>query len=339
MQTTIRCFGLDLHYLILDIGKICTSNELNLLLVNSDNGINSISQSTPKPVNSRSASKIRVRQIREGDIPQLADLLARGFPDRPRQFWLRILVCLAKRPTFDGLPKYGYLLEVESIVGVILQIFSSQRGDGESAIRCNVSSWYVEPHFRSYASLLVAKVLSLPNVTYLNITPSPNTLPILLAQGYSQYSKGIFVAAPALQLRSGGADVRVAKATVYRAAHAEQMDHDLLMDHAKYGCISLWCETADRAHPFVFRPSVVKGVIPAARLVYCRDVDDFVRFAGPVGRFLALRGRPLVLIDSNGPIPGLIGKYLDGRMPKFFKGANRPRLGDLAYTETAMFGI
>jgi hypothetical protein len=89
----------------------------------------------------------------------------------------------------------------------------------------------------------------------------------------------------------------------------------------------------------VFRPRVHKGVIACAQLVYCRGVEDFVRFAGPIGRFLALRGRPLILIDSNGPIPGLLGKYFDGRMPKYFKGPDRPRLGDLAYTEAAMFGV
>jgi len=26
-------------------------------------------------------------------------------------------------------------------------------------------------------------------------------------------------------------------------------------------------------------------------------------------------------------------------MPRFFRGPNRPRLGDLAYTEVAMFGV
>ena len=270
----------------------------------------------------------------------MASLLTRGFPDRPRDFWLKILLCLTNRPSFDGLPKYGFLLESESVVGVILQIFSNRPSNGQNVVRCNVSSWYVEPSFRSYASLLVAKALSLPNVTYLNISPAPNTLPMMKAQGYLQYSKGIFVAAPALQLPSSGKDVKVTEATSsYRPAHAETSDHDLLLDHATYGCISLWCETSDGAYPFVFRPDLVKRIIPSARLVYCRDVGDFVRLAGPVGRFLVLRGRPLVLIDSNGPIHGLIGRYLDGKMPKYFRGATQPCLGDLAYTEIAMFGI
>jgi hypothetical protein len=34
-----------------------------------------------------------------------------------------------------------------------------------------------------------------------------------------------------------------------------------------------------------------------------------------------------------------MGKYFDGVAPKYFKGPTRPRLGDLAYTEAAMFGM
>jgi len=52
-----------------------------------------------------------------------------------------------------------------------------------------------------------------------------------------------------------------------------------------------------------------------------------------------LRGRPLLLIDANGQIPGLVGKYFDQTMPRYFRGPTRPRLGDLAYTEIAMFGV
>ena len=75
------------------------------------------------------------------------------------------------------------------------------------------------------------------------------------------------------------------------------------------------------------------------QLIYCRDVQDFVRFAGPLGRYLALRGRSLVIVDSNAPIAGLAGVFRPGRMPKYFRGPERPRLGDLAFTEHAMLGV
>jgi hypothetical protein len=122
------------------------------------------------------------------------------------------------------------------------------------------------------------------------------------------------------------------------APHAP-FERDLLAAHAGYGCIGFWCVTRERAHPFVFRPRIVKRVVPCAQLIYCADVADVVRFAGPVGRFLALRGRPFVVIDANGPIEGLLGRYVDGTMPKFFRGPVEPRLGDLAFTETALFGM
>jgi hypothetical protein len=103
--------------------------------------------------------------------------------------------------------------------------------------------------------------------------------------------------------------------------------------------VSFWCTTPARAFPFVFRPRIVKGCIPCAQLIYCGEVADVVRFAPPIGRFLARRGLPFVILDANGPIEGLLGRYLDGTMPKFFRGPVRPRLGDLADTETAMFGM
>ncbi len=305
-----------------------------------EDALGSAAQSQPMAMDRPGAAKIRARQIRTTDLPAVAELLARGFPSRPRRFWLGLLACLAGRTAPAGLPKYGYLLEGDgAVVGAVLLIFSALPRGGTDIIRCNVSSWYVDAAFRSYGSLLVSKALSHRNVTYLNITPAPHTLPLVEAQGYSQYSSGIVVAVPALQLRPTGARGRVGKAEPEEPWQAERLQHQLLLEHANYGCVSLWCETVGGAFPFVFRPRLVKGVIPCAQLVYCRDVDDLVRFAGPIGRFLARRGRALVLLDANGPIPGLIGRYFDAKMPKYFKGPDRPRLGDLAYTEAAMFGV
>ena len=71
----------------------------------------------------------------------------------------------------------------------------------------------------------------------------------------------------------------------------------------------------------------------------CRNVTEYVRFARPIGRFLAMRGMPLVIIGVNGPIPQLVGKFFCDRDPKYFKGPDRPRLGDIAYTEAALWGV
>jgi hypothetical protein len=74
------------------------------------------------------------------------------------------------------------------------------------------------------------------------------------------------------------------------------------------------------------------------RLIYCRDLADFARFARPLGRHLLRRGIPWVAVDSNGPIPGLPGFFRKRGERQYFRGPDQPRLGDLAYTEAALFG-
>ena len=286
------------------------------------------------------APRLRCRQIGESDVFAVASLLTRGFPKHKREFWLRALAQLTAREPPPGLPKYGYLMESDDVpVGVILLICSTMQAGDSTATRCNLSSWYVEPKFRAYASALISQALRHKDVTYVNTSPAPNTWPIIEAQGLSRYCDGIFIALPMLSGFVGGARVKVFGAHRQPEVVFDPVEQKLLMQHSAYGCISVWCATSKHAYPFVFRLRLVRTFIPCAQLIYCRDLANFVRFAGPIGRFLALRSGPLVIVDANGSIPGLIGRFFSGRSPKYFKGPQRPRLGDLAYTEYALFGI
>src|SRR5262245_30521546 len=118
----------------------------------------------------RALPSIRSRQITYADADAVVDLLTRGFPTRGRRYWQQAFTKLASHPTPLGLPKYGYLLENDGdLVGVILLIFSTIPAGASTSIRCNVSSWCVEPAFRSHAALLISLAIRHKNVTYLNI--------------------------------------------------------------------------------------------------------------------------------------------------------------------------
>jgi hypothetical protein len=284
--------------------------------------------------------KIRSRAITDSDLSDVAGLLARGFPRRRRQHWLLALERLATHPTISSLPKYGYLLECDNTsVGVILLISTAIQANGAPAVRCNLSSWYVEPAYRAHAALLYSRALRHKDVTYINISAAAHVLPIVEAFGFSRYSNGQFAALAALSPAPIRQPIRVVTSRQHPSVFFEPSEADLLKAHAEYGCISFWCITPERAYPFVCLPRIVKGFLPCAQLIYCRDIEDFVRFARPIGWFLARRGRPFVLIDSNHPIPGLLGKYFDGVSPRYFKGLAQPRIGDLAFTEAALFGL
>lgn len=283
--------------------------------------------------------RIRFRQIVDDDVNDVVDLLTRGFaPRRTRAFWHETMARLAAHVT-PGAPRYGYMLDDGSRpVGVVLLVSSLVPAGEGTQVRTNVSSWYVDPAFRSYASMLISQAIRHKEVTYVNLTSVAHTRPILLAQGYTCYARGVFIATLPLHTLARAPGTRIVPAAATPRASVAPYERQLLLDHAAYGCIALWCETEERAHPFVFRRRSLKG-IPCAQLIYCRDVADCVRFIGPLARYLTLRGRPLLIIDANGPIPGLIGKYFDQTMPRYFRGPQRPRLGDLSYSEIAMFGV
>jgi hypothetical protein len=284
------------------------------------------------------ASSLRARQIGESDIDSVAQLLAKGFQSRSRAFWLTALTRLARRAAPPDHPRFGYMLEsAGNPVGVILLIFSSLNDGDVPAIRCNLSSWYVEPPFRGYAALLAAKALRHKHASFVNVSPAPHTRAIIEAQGFTRVSRGLVIAPGPLQVR--GARARILPAAAEPAAPFQPFERDLLRDHAGFGCHAFWCETAERAFPFVFRPRIARKLIPCAQLIYCRDLADLARFARPIGWHLARRGHPLMVLDADGPIPGMVGKYIDGLMPKYARGPHPPRLGDLAYTEAALFGI
>jgi hypothetical protein len=283
-------------------------------------------------------ANIRPRQIEDADIPAVMDLLARGYGKaRPRAFWAEVFAGLSRRSVPAGFPRYGYVIESDGkLVGVIILIFSTIWKGGTATVRCNGSGLYVEPAFRMYAPLLASRALKDRSVTVLNITAAPHTHKMVEASGFTKYSDGIFAAFPVLSRAEKDA-VRIIGAADEPDVPFDRHERVLLLEHADYGCTSLWCVTPERAYPFVFRPRTVK-ILPCVQLVYCRDVESFIRFARPIGWHLAQRLQLLVILDANGPIPGLVGKYF-GKMPRYFFGPDRPDIGDLAYTETSLFGI
>src|SRR5262249_3563801 len=143
--------------------------------------------------------RVRFRQITDTDVNDVVELLTRGFaPRRSRAFWQDVMARLGGHARASGARRSRSMLDDGSApVGVILLI-SSTMPTGE--VRTNASSWYVEPAYRTYASMLISQAISRKDVTYRNLTSQPYTRPILDAQGYTCYARGTFVAALPLQL-------------------------------------------------------------------------------------------------------------------------------------------
>jgi hypothetical protein len=284
---------------------------------------------------------IRCREIGKADLDRVVDLLTRGFPGRSRRYWLNGLQRQSVHDAPDGFPRFGYMLDHDGTpVGVLLLIYKAQdRGEGP-AIRCNLSSWYVEAAFRSYAPMLIRVAQRHERVTYINISPARWTWPTIEALGFHTYCGGLFFSFPALSRPETDMRVEVVQQDAKVVNGLSEAEVALLARHAAYGCLSLISRTTDgRAVPFVLQPMRIRQIaLPAMQLIYCRDLADYVASAGAIGRFLLRRGRISVAVDANGRMKDLVGLYREPLGRKYFKGPQRPRLADLSDTELVIYG-
>ena len=284
---------------------------------------------------------VTAREIRAVDLPAIAALLHEGFPSKSAARFSQALAELGQRDDVPGLPRYGHMLRAGSqCVGALLTIAAAVHDDNGTAERCNVACWYVRPAYRLYASLLVLRTTRNPLATHINIWPAENTWRTIRSQGFEMVCAGTFAGVPALAAPGSFAKVRRITASTADVPGLSSDTLRMLRDHARYGCISLVCETQGRVSPFVFRRRRFKRFpLPAAQLIYCRELAELRQFARPLGWYLALRGLPWLLAGANEPVGGIPGRYFDGKMAIYCKGPNPPAVGDLRYTEAAMFGF
>lgn len=281
--------------------------------------------------------RLRCREICDEDRASVAALLARGFGCAPA-FWQTALARLASHEPPKGLPRYGYLLESAGVpVGALLLIFSTVEENGRPALRCNVSSWYVEPGFRAFAPLLVARALRHRDATYINLTPAPQTVPILRAQGYREFCRGRFFAFPVFGRSILHARVET-NASFEAAGTLSNFDRQVLDQHSSYGCLSLVCIGGGETFPFVLAVRRRAGVPVAALLVYCRSLETFRLCAGALGRHLARRGIFCIMVHANAALADVPGFFRHTK-PIYYVGDVQPRPGNLAWSECAMFGV
>ena len=291
---------------------------------------------------------LRCRPIADDDIDGVVALLTRGFRERDAAYWRRGLDRMAARAIPDGCPRFGHVMTADGrMVGVVLTIFSASRDPEGTEDWCNLSSWYVDPAFRPYATLLDRVAMKRARTTYTNISAAPHTVPGHEARGFRRIGAGQVLAAPILARRVPGARLR-AVAPDDALPELPPSERDLLRDHAAYGCIALvGTDARGAAEGFIFARHPVQRIkwrlgfspVHYGQLVHCRSPEALPRFSRALGRHLLLRhGLPWILVDADSPIAGLPGRFRPGWGLRLRRGRDHVPPGDLAYSEMAMFG-
>ena len=280
-------------------------------------------------------SALASREIRFGDLSAIARLLSEGFPNQ-RLAWFRdALASMSRMPEVNGLPRFGYMLVADAEpVGAVLTFGTEHEAANQSDRRLNVACWYVRPRYRAYGTILYQRLLAIKDVTCLNVTPAEHTWPVIEAQGFRRFADGSYIGLPLLGRASS--DTRIVPSRASLEYILPEYERKLMEFHAAEGCVAFTCVTPSEVLPFVFRRRSLKRILPAAQLVYCRNLEDVGRCARAIGRHLARRGYLWMIVGANGPMQGVPGRYFPEKRPMYYKGPSKPRLGNLAYTELAL---
>jgi hypothetical protein len=245
---------------------------------------------------------------------------------------------LKNRDGAPGFSKYGHCLEIGGeIVGVLLQIYSQRTVNDATHVECHLSSWCVDKEFRMFAPALSVSATKRRDVTYVNISPAKHTRESIEALGYRRYVEGQLLFTPLLSRRVANTFILDWNDAMPAADFLPTAERRLLREHHEMGRRAFVGVKDGVPHGFVSSTStVLRGRIGCEQILYFRDNATLSLFAGAIGAHFLKQLRFLYLVDANGPIEGLAGRYLPGRSPRYYRGPVAPRVGDLAYSELAL---
>ncbi len=281
-----------------------------------------------------------IRELDDKDIPEIVGLLAEGFPRRTRGYWQAGLRQLADRDRPASTEKYGYgLASDDGLQGVVLTIPSIHAGPAGPLVLVNISSWYARPAYRGTpAKELYRHATRRPEISYTNLSAVPHTIKTITSFGFREWTAGQVIGAtwhrgPAVNRG------RVLNTTEAERVGLTSAEATVLREHEAMGCLTLCLENDDRLSPMVFIRRRIKGLVPAAQLIYCQDVVSMAENGRAIWAWLARRGHPLMLVDASGPLPGLAGRYVPAKASKYIKGPLPVAAVDHTYSEMVLLGF
>jgi hypothetical protein len=282
-----------------------------------------------------------IREIEDGDVSEVVSLLCEGFPRRAPEYWRAGLHRLAKRERPANTEKYGYVLTANNALrGVVLTIPSLHSNALEHQLFINISSWYVQPSYRGTpAKELYWHASRRRDVTYTNLSAAPNTIKTIMSFGFQEWTAGQMVALGLKWDRSSSKKLRFLTLNEAKSLGIFTAENGVLADHESLGCLTFCLETPNGLFPFIFVRRRVKGFVPCAQLIYCRNLSDLIEHGLAVSIWLAKRGFPLMIIDASGPINGLLGHYIPAKASKYFKGPRPFKAVDHSYSEMVLLGF
>ena len=282
-------------------------------------------------------------QIDSSNIAQALDLLEKGFPHRPREFWQNGLSKLAQTRAHaeDGEP-VGYLRPSGgNFIGVGLTPVS-HRVDAAGRKRIvNLSSWFVLPEHRWKLPLLLRRMMHDDKATYTDLTPTRGVEKILEKLDFRPLNNGVAVTFTPVAAATSRHAPRILPWVGTRHHHLPCHEVQLIEDHLALGCHAFLIETHESFVPVVLKPGRMLGV-PGSTVIFCPDQTIFFSAMSGLSRKLAAMGRMILVKDlpAEGDVRLPHGTVrLHSRRRRYVRGSHSRGAIDHGYSELVFFDL
>jgi hypothetical protein len=274
-----------------------------------------------------------IEPIEQSNTEEACELLARGFPLRPRDYW---------RDAFARIERFGENAATEIPAGLLLRdegrpagvglTIASRRPtpDGRVLAHVNFAAWYVEEAQRWRAPLMLRALTRIKCDVITDLTPSTAVRALLPAFDFKPITTGFTLALSAFH--GGGGHVE----NLEKGAGAPIAS--VLLAHREFGALPALLRSRDGADiPLLFRITSMRG-LKTAHVVYCASNSRLHRHLGAVSS--CLRARGVVLIKLDAPVgvtpPGFSRA---GREVKFARGQVSADVTDYTGTELSLLAL
>jgi acetoacetyl-CoA synthetase len=276
--------------------------------------------------------------VRAAEIEQLCVLLHHGFGERIPVSAYRLLF---DYKWLDEKPNLGFVLvagdEIRGFIGVV---YARRLIQGETALVCNLSSFYVHPDYRQWSFALLARALRDETVCYTSLSPSRTVTQMCEAMGFSHIDTNKIILPPllnAVKLRGPRAKIIFDPQQVRSLLDEEQ--RQIFDDHAPYDCMQLALVCGSETAYLVVKRRRIRW-LPVSDLLYCSAPSLVARHLERVKLAIIWRQRSVALTAEAGlfgalqPLGVVIGQ------PVLFRSATlHARELDKLYSELILLPI
>lgn len=280
---------------------------------------------------------LQLEPIEKDDWQTAADILIRGFRERPPGFWLDGLHRIRSVAPAGVAPRIGYRLRSKGDdVGVLLTLRTS-RDDAGGGTRqlVNLAGWYVDERFRWFAPRMLSQLVGDEDAVFTDLTPAPAVRQLLSVMDFKPWNEGLLVASLPQTLPSWRKEAVVLRLDQLPPDALSDADRSLLEDHARFGCIVCVLHDGQTYHPLVFQRRV-RWLMPIARIVYAPSRKAVIKHLANILYFLNKSGLLFIAVECDkAQCPPFCFFY--DRSVKYYKGNLETDKVDYAYSEMVLF--